>query len=84
MRSRVGLCQEPPQRLVAGVLPHAAQRAGLQLPAEPGAPVLRTGVDAAAELQQPAAGAQEPADGAAAGAPQDGAQMTRVSSVTRG
>lgn len=56
---------------MAGVLPHAAERAGLRLAAEPAEPPLQTDVRPAAELQQQTALAQEPPGGSAAGEPQE-------------
>lgn len=70
------VAQKPPQRLVAGVLPHTAERTGLRLSAEPAEPPLQTDVRPAAELQQQAAHAEEPPGGAAAGEPQGSSQMT--------
>lgn len=68
--------QKSPQRLVAGVLPHSAERAGLRLPAEPPEPPRKTDVRPAAELRQQAGRAQEPPGGSAAGEPQGGSEMT--------
>lgn len=61
---------------MAGVLPHAAQRAGLQLPSKPAEPPLQADVRLAAELQQQTVFAQEPPGGSAAGEPQGGSEMT--------
>lgn len=68
--------QKPPQRLVAGVLPHPAERAGLQLSAEPAEPPMQTDVRPAAELQQQTVHAQEPPGGSAAREPQGSSEMT--------
>lgn len=68
--------QTSPQRAVAGVLPHAAQRAGLRLAAQSGEPPLQAGVHPAAELRQQTGHAQEPPGGSAAGESQGGPAMT--------
>lgn len=68
--------QEPPQRLVAGVLPHSAERAGLRLPAEPPEPPLQANIGPAAELQQQTAHSQEPPCGAVAGEQKGSSEMT--------
>lgn len=74
--SSISSPQEPSQRLVAGVLPHSAERPGLRLSAEPPESPLQTVVGPAAELQQQTAHAQEPPGGAAAGEPQGISEMT--------
>ena len=68
--------QEPAQRPVAAALPHAAERAGLRLPAEPAAPPWRAGVRPAAELQQQTVESEEPPGGAVARGSQGSAEMT--------
>lgn len=68
--------QETPQRPLAGLLPHAAQRAGLQLAAEPAEPPLQDGVRPAGQLQQQDAGSEEQPGGEAAGEPQSSTEMT--------
>ena len=68
--------QKPPQRPLAGVFPHAAQRARLRLAAEPAEPPLQAGGRPAAQLQQQAAVAEEPPGGSAAGEPQGRTAMT--------
>lgn len=74
--SSISAPQEPSQRLVAGVLPHSAERPALWLSAEPPESPLQTVVGPAAELQQQTAHAQEPPGGAAAGEPQGISEMT--------
>lgn len=63
---------------MAGLVPHTAEYSRLRLAAEPAEPPLPDERRSAGELRQQTTHAQEPAGGAAAGEPQDGAEITDV------